>query len=332
MRFVSSIALTALLLPLGAVQGAQSGPQTVNGIAVKVNSAVITFQEIEDQIDEKSLRLLQLRYGRQPDAFRQQVEKLKSDTVELLVERLLILEEFKAGEIAGNYKFPESYIDDEMKRRIRDRFGDSVTMIKSLEHEGMTKEAFRKRLRDDFIVRAMEMKNAGWEKITVSPHKIETYYAQNPDKFKVEDEIKLRIISLKNRPDRDAEATKKKAEEILANIKGGASFAEMASLHSDDSQRSEGGLWPPVYRDTLREDLGKVAFQLKPGETSDIVEREDGCYLMKVEEFHPAHVKALNEVRAEIEKALETEEQRRLREQWIERLKTKSFVSYFPAP
>src|SRR5204862_251426 len=89
-----------------------------------------------------------------------------------------------------------------------------------------------------------------------------------------------------NRPDRDAEATKKKAEEILANIKGGASFAEMASLHSDDSQRSEGGLWPPVYRDTLREDLGKVAFQLKPGETSDIVEREDGCYLLIGDDGH----------------------------------------------
>ena len=49
---------------------------------------------------------------------------------------------------------------------------------------------------------------------------------------------------------------------------------------------------------------------------------------MKVEEFHPAHVKALNEVRAEIEKTLEAEERRRLRKEWIDRLRAKSFVSY----
>ncbi len=83
-------------------------------------------------------------------------------------------------------------------------------------------------------------------------------------------------------------------------------------------------------RKTLREDLANVAFSLKPGETSDVLERDDGCYLMKVEEFHPAHIKALNEVRAEIEKTLDTEERQRLRKDWIERLKTKAFISYFP--
>jgi parvulin-like peptidyl-prolyl isomerase len=258
------------------------------------------------------------------------IEKLKSDTVEGLVERQLILDEFKNGERAGNYKLPETFIDDEMKRRIRNQFGDRVRMIKSLEHEGLTEATFRQRLREDFIIRAMEYKNIGAEKIIVSPHKIETYYAQNPDKFKVEDELKVRMIFLAYKPERDAAATRKKAEEILAEIKAGASFADVASRDSDGSQRGEGGLWPPVNRKTLREDLGNVAFSLKPGETSDVLVRDDGCYLIKVEEFRPAHVKPLNEVRAEIEKTLEADEQQRLRQQWIERLKAKSFISYFP--
>ncbi|HYT60615.1 MAG TPA: peptidyl-prolyl cis-trans isomerase [Haliangiales bacterium] len=326
MRLAPSIALAALLLPPGPTRGAPSSPMTVNGIAVKVNATVITFQEIDDELDDNSLRLLRLRYDRQPEAFQQQVEKLKRDKVQLLVERQLILDEFKTA----GYKMTESYVDEEVKRRIRNQFGDRVRMIKSLEHEGVSYEAFRQRLREDFIVHAMEYKNIGSEKIIVSPHKIETYYAQNPDKFKVEDEVKLRMIFLANKPDRDAEATKQKAREVLAEIKGGADFAEKARSHSDGSQGSEGGLWPPVDRKTLREDLAKVAFSLKPGETSDVLERDDGCYLMKVEEFHAAHIKALNEVRPEIEKTLDTEERQRLRKDWIERLKTKAFISYFP--
>ena len=50
---------------------------------------------------------------------------------------------------------------------------------------------------------------------------------------------------------------------------------------------------------------------------------------MKVEEFHPAHLKPLNEVRAEIEKALELEDRGRLRKEWIERLKAKAFIYSF---
>jgi len=331
MRFAPSIVLAALLLPPCPARCAQPGPVTVNGIAVKVNGTVITLREIEDEIDEKSMRLLSLQYGRQPAVFQQQVEKLRSDTVQLLVERQLILDEFKTGESAGHYKFPENYINEEMKRRIRDRFGDRVRMIKTLQEQGITYEAYRQRLKEEFIINAMEYKNVGSEQIVVSPHKIETYYAQHPDKFRVDDQVKLRMIFLANRPDRDAEATKKRAEEILAEIKGGASFAEKASAESEDSYKSEGGLRPAEDRKTLREDLAKAAFQLKPGELSDVLELKEGCYLMKVEEFHPAHLKPLNEVRAEIEKTLELEDRGRLRKEWIERLKAKAFIYSFTA-
>ena len=201
-------------------------------------------------------------------------------------------------------------------------------MIKSLEHQGLTEATYRQRLREEFIVNAMEYKNIGSEQVIVSPHKIETYYAQNPDKFKVEDELRLRMIFLANKPDRDAEATRKEARKYLAEIKDGAAFSEWASVYSDGSQRAEGGLWPAVDRKTLREDLGKVAFSLQPGETSEVLERDDGCYLMQVEEFRPAHVKPLSEARAEIEKTLESDDRRRLRKDWVERLKGKSFVSY----
>ena len=61
MRFAPSIVLAALLLPPCPARCAQSGPVTVNGIAVKVNGTVITFREIEDEIDEKSMRLLSHR-------------------------------------------------------------------------------------------------------------------------------------------------------------------------------------------------------------------------------------------------------------------------------
>jgi len=294
------------------------------GLAALLNDAIITFQEISDETED-FIRSLRQQYRNQPDVLKQKVDQLQNDAVAGLIEHRLILDEFKSA----GYKMTESYIDEEIKRRIRDRFGDRARMIKSLQSQGMTFDAFRERIREEFIVLQMEYKNIGSE-IIVSPHKIETYYAQHSDDFKLNDEVKLRMIFLADKPERDAEATRKLAGEIIGKIEGGAPFAEMASMYSDGSQKSKGGEWDWIEKKVLREDLAEVAFSLKPGQRSGVIEKPDGCYLMLVEDSRPAHVKPLNEVRAEIEKTLETEERRRLRKEWIERLKAKSFIRFFP--
>ena len=318
--------LWLIFVGLFAPAEAKSEPVMVNGIAARVNDAIITFQQIEGEMDEPE-RLLRSQLRTQPEALIQRITQLRNDTVELLIERLLILDDFNTN---PNYKLPASVIEEVIRRRIRDKFGDRARMIKTLEQQGIKLETFRQRIKEEIIVNAMEFKNVS-SAIVISPYKIETYYELHLDDLKVEDEVKLRMIFLKNKTDRDAQATKKLAEEILSEIKGGAAFAEVASTNSDDAYRAEGGLRPAEDRKTLREDLAKVAFSLKPGELSDVLELPEGCYLMKVEEFHPAHSKALNEVRAEIEKTLEAAQRQRLRKQWIERLKAKAFIRLFQA-
>ena len=58
-----------------------------------------------------------------------------------------------------------------------------------------------------------------------------------------------------------------------------------------------------MERSVLREDLAAVAFSLKAGERSGVIEKPDGCYLMLVEDVKAAHVKTLAEVREEVERA-----------------------------
>jgi peptidyl-prolyl cis-trans isomerase SurA len=316
-----------LILPgLFAPAAARSEPVMVNGIAARVNDAIITFQQIEGEMDEPE-RQLRSQLRNQPDVLKQRLTDLRNNTVELLIERLLILDDFNTN---PNYKLPESVVEEVIRRRIRDQFGDRARMIKTLEQQGIKLETFRQRIKDKIIVDAMEFKNVG-SGVVISPYKIETYYSLHLDDMKVEDEVKLRMIFLANKADRDAQATKKKAEEILSRIKGGAAFAEEAMTNSDDQYKAEGGLRPAEDRKTLREDLAKVAFSLKPGDLSDVLEMAEGCYIMKVEEFHPAHTKALNEVRGEIEKNLEAAQRQRLRKQWIDRLKAKAFIRLFQA-
>ena len=145
----------------------------------------------------------------------------------------------------------------------------------------------------------------------------------------MEDQVKLRMIALDSTVADTPEGRRKLAREILGKIKEGASFSEMATVYSTGSQRSQGGDWGWVERSVLRKELAEVAFMLKPGTVSDVIETAGECYLILVEENRMTHIRPLSELRDEIEKTLLIQERSRLQKQWIDRLKAKTFVRYY---
>jgi peptidyl-prolyl cis-trans isomerase SurA len=120
-------------------------------------------------------------------------------------------------------------------------------------------------------------------------------------------------------------------DEVLEKINGGASFAEMASIYSEGSQRGQGGDrgWIERERSDLKKELLDAAFSLKAGERSKVIEFPEACFLLQVDEVRRAQVRPLSEVRDEIEKTLKAQESVRLHKKWIDRLKAKSFIQYF---
>lgn len=293
----------------------------INGIAAIVFDSVVTFEEVERQV-ASFLPTLESRYGRRPEMLEQKLQELRKERLEEMVERKMILHEFKQA----GYQFPESLIDDRIKELVRERFGDRVKLTKTLQSTGSTYEQFRQQFRDQWIVEQMRLKNINSE-IMISPFKIERYYQEHQDDFKVGDQVRLRMIYLDK--SKHGAGTRKLADEILSKLKEGANFKDMASVYSDGAQRKEGGDYGWREKSFLRDDLAKVAFGLKPGQHSEVVETDTDCHLILVEEMKPAHVRSLADVRVEIEKSLRTQEQERLHKAWVARLRKKSFVRYF---
>jgi peptidyl-prolyl cis-trans isomerase SurA len=320
MRFFRLIAIFAAVagatLPLRA--------DVADGVKAVVNDTVITYSQVHDLV-APAVETLQRQYAGQPEAFQQKFNDLINDGLEQLIERQLILRDFSVE----GYQLPDSVVDQEVQRTIRDDYyGSRITLMKTLQAHGSTFDQFRKELRDRYIISALRSKNVSQE-IDISPYKVETYYLAHQDEFKIEDEIKLRMIVL-NKTSADDTNTVKLAREILSEIKGGAKFEEMAATYSQGSQQHQGGDWGWVERSVLRKDLAETAFALKPGQVSDVIETPDSTYIMLVEQIRPAHVKPLTEVRDDIEKTLRTQQQALLEKQWIDSLKEKTFIRIFP--
>ncbi len=299
-----------------------SRAEVADGVKAVVAERVITFAEVED-VTRPAADALRRQYAADPNIFQQKLNEALNDSLELLVQRALILHSFDTD----GYRLPENFIDQLVQERIRDRFGDRVTLMKSLQQQGMTFEQFRKQIREQFIESQLRQQNVQRE-VVVSPFKIQNYYETHPDDFKIDDQVKLRMIVLSKTSTADTNANEL-AREIQTRLKEGAVFSELASVYSQGSQQHQGGDWGWVERNILRKELGEVAFTLKPGQVSDPIDASDAVYLMLVEDRKPAHAKPIAEVRSEIEKTLRSQQQAKLSKEWIDGLKKKTFIRYF---
>jgi peptidyl-prolyl cis-trans isomerase SurA len=320
MKFPAAVLVAGLVCCCCA---AKARAELATGIRAIVSDAVITDYQVRASAGQ-AIDLLRRQYAAKPEEFQKKAVETFDNALEQLVERQLIVRDFKTA----GYNLPETFVDEAVQDRIRRDYGDRMTLIKTLQAEGMTLEKFRQQIREQIIIGALREKNIASELI-VSPHKIESYYNEHRDEFKLEDQVKLRMIVLDSSASATAEGRKKLAEGILSKIKEGATFSEMASVYSTGSQRSQGGDWDWVERPVLRKDLAEVAFALAPKQPSVVVETPEACYLMLVEDKRPAHVRPLSEVRDEVEKTLLIQERARLQKKWIEKLKHKTFVRYF---
>lgn len=363
--------LFALPLAVASAAHAATPYELINGIAALANESVITIHDVR-QASSQAMDLLQRTYYNDPQQLRRKGDEAISDALEQLLERQLILHEFKTA--GGN--LPDSIIDDEIKDRIRQQFGDRATLIKNLQAQGMTYESYRQRTREEIILDYMVRKNVR-DALLISPAKIEDFYRTNLTRYKLGDQIQLRMITLNRPQGTPVGEVKAVAMEIRAKILEGTPFSEMAASYSDGSQRKEGGLLGWVQESALSP-LSRIALDLAPGRCSDVIglAREpddsywiyeynaDGAvtrgrrytsrdvfveekkfdpaaaaaavtappqafYLLSIDGRQVARTKTIEEVREEIEKELLVMERSRLRKKWIERLKTRSFVTYF---
>lgn len=303
-----------------------SAAALANGLVAIVNDEAITLEDVEQEAAltiESKERVL----GNRPAQLEKEKQKARQEALEHLINRKLILHEFKRT----RNPLPESLIDDQVRARLKERWGgDRMAMTRDLHANGMTVERLRERERDRLIVTLMRSWHIARE-IVISPFRIEKYYAENIDKYKVGDQIKLRTIMV-NKPARESpEGARKRADEVVTKLNQGASFAEMAAIYSEDSFRNQGGDrgWIELEREHYHPELEKAIRALKVGERSGVVEAGNAFWILLLEGSKLQETRTLPEVRVEIEEALIAQERARLEKQWIERLKARSFIQTF---
>lgn len=121
-------------------------------------------------------------------------------------------------------------------------------------------------------------------KITVSDEEAQDFYDKNPEIFTEDEQVQASHILVKVNADAtqaDKDAARKKIDDVLAQAKAGTDFAELAKTNSDDSSKDQGGDLGFFSRGMMVQPFEDVAFALKEGEISEVVETQFGYHIIK---------------------------------------------------
>ena len=322
-RYPTAALLAFSCFTVAATASPTRGAESINGIAAIVNDKVITYSEVREVVEPRE-RLLRSQYSGQELV--KKITELRKAALQDLIDRQLIIQAFEKEKLA----IPPHFIDERVDEVIKQNFGgDRQAFIKTMEAQKYTMSKFRDLERDKIIVQAMRGKNVKSDLI-IPPGKVEEYYRKHQDQFSNKAQVKLRMIMIPGRTDSGGgEAQSSMAEEIRAKLITGADFDKMAQMYSEDSTRDLGGDWGWIDDKTLSEPLSKVAFSLKPGEISKVVDVGGNHFILKAEARQGGEVKPLKDVRADIEARLRQEQAQEMQEHWLASLRSKAYIKTF---
>jgi len=146
------------------------------------------------------------------------------------------------------------------------------------------------------------------KQVAVNDEAVRTYFREHAETYNTPEKRRARHILLKVAAADSAEtksAKKAEAEKILAQIKKGGDFSQLAGQFSEDATKSKGGDLGFFARGQMVQSFEESVFGLKKGEVSGVVETPFGFHIIKLDEIAPAKSQTLEEVSPAIRKVLE---------------------------
>ena len=266
------IALLLLALPMLA-QNRQ--PQVIDKVVAVVGKNIILQSDIENQYIQYRMQGMAEGTGKE----------VRARILEELLLQKLMLNQAEMDSITVT----DEQVDAELNRRIQSlvsRFGSQEKM-ESMFNKTMSeiKEEVRQAAKDNMLQEQVQAKIM--ENVVVTPQEVKDFFNEIPKDSLPTVNPNYEIVQIVKRPpvsiDEKLEVKDRLYQIRKRILEGESSFATMAVLYSEDpgSARQGGelgftgkGVWVPEFEN--------VAFNLRDGEISDVIESEHGFHIIQL--------------------------------------------------
>ncbi len=322
MKKLISLFLAATCLPALA-----AGQSVIEEIIARVNSQIITRSEFERSKDQLRDEVKQQDAANADKLFAER----EKDVLRDLIDQQLLLEKGKDLGITGDTELIKRL--DQMRKDMKlDTMED---LEKAATAQGISYEDFKQNMRNQIITQKVIGEEVG-SHLTMSKEEEQQFYDEHKNELEQPESIKLsEILIAPQKPavaaspkteatgtdgssdakgqDANSEAAKQaaalaaaeaKANDLLKQIRAGASFEDIAKKYSDGPSAAQGGDLGNFKRGTLAKELEDRTFAMKAGAVTEVIRTKQGFVILKVTSHQVAGIPPLKDVETRVQEAL----------------------------
>ncbi len=276
MKKLLSGLLVALFLVLhtGLAKANYSNDSLVDGVVAVVGANVILKSDVENQY-------LQFRMQ---GSIQGSPDKVKCTIFENLLFQKLMLNQSELDSV----KVTDVQVENELDHRMRYFISQIGSPEKLEEYYNKSivdiKNELREVIKEGMMIEQTQQKIT--KDVSITPSEVKAYFKKLPKDSIPDINSEYQIGMIVKRPeigDQEKDEVRTKLNSFRDRIKKGDDFATLAILYSEDPGSSKkGGELGLFKRGDMVKEFEAVAFKLKPGEVSEVVETENGFHIIQM--------------------------------------------------
>lgn len=299
--------------------------QRAEGIVARVNNQVIFYSDLEflgREIFDK------IRQQAPPERVEAELREARRNLLERIIDRTLLEQEAERLQV----KITDEEVEASLQNLLKSRGATKEELYVDLAKQKMSPERFRDKLRKELMVARM-LDLLVRSHIHVTDKECQEFYENNykdlsPTAQPPGDSVRLQqiILLVKGGSEKEKEEKKKLLEEIRKRVLKGEDFGKLAKQYTQGPNPEGGGDCGFFRPGDLLPELDRVAFSLKPGEVSQVIETQVGYHLLRVMSREEASAKLPEAVKAEIRAKLEERQYQQEVRKLVESLRKNAFI------
>jgi peptidyl-prolyl cis-trans isomerase SurA len=327
--------LPLVLIALAFLPVLCAGQAVVEEIIARVNNQIITrseFQRSKDQLKEEVKQ-------QDPNNADKLYAEREKDVLRDLIDQQLLLDKAKDLGITGDTDLIKRL--DQMRKDMK--LESMEDLEKEAVKQGVSWEDFKQNMRNQIITQKVIGEEVGGH-LSLTKEEEEKFYEEHKNDLERPESVVLSEILIAPKvpsppaaaktdpitpaPDPNApaaastpqaqadeaarqaaeagalSAAEAKANDLLKQIRSGASFEDIAKKFSDGPSAADGGALGSFRRGQLAKELEDKTFSMKAGEVTDVVRTRQGYAILKVVEHQEAGIPPLKEILPKVQDAL----------------------------
>ena len=323
------LALMGLSFAASAQTPRQSAPDIVlrsmpDGPVASVNDVPIPKDQFKAAYQSELLGLMaQMQEGKLDDVARVQTG---IHALTMLIQRELLYQEAVKRKISISDAEVNKQWTAEIEGMKRGFHGDkdkAPSESDILKAVGTTRDAAMAQLRRGLLIDAVVEQLAKEQNIAVTDDEVSKFFNENKEKMKRPDLLHIKQIFIEKGVVKGAPVDEKKrtaaresTEKALQRVRAGESFETVAKAVSQSPTKEKGGDLGVLQTAALPKAIVDAASKMKPGETSDVIEGDEGFSVIKLVEAIPGEDASLEKAGPDIRKVLLAKKKTKLVEEF----------------